>query len=552
MGLAKALIIEQPLEVNLEEKGTLPAGEYRQALSSHLAVLEEELNARSAGLLEKGGHDEAEMLMMHLAMLQDNDFQDSVCSFVEKGYSLAASVMRGAKEMGQLLIDSGDAYMAERAADAADAAFRLVCHISGAAFPNLSCLNEPVIVVADDIAASLLMGADYEHIRGIALSRGSKTAHSSILAASLEIPMLVNCGDLCGLYDHVRKNPDGHIFLNAVDGCLNYCMSDGEKEAAGKTTAAYTAERAALEAYKTLEARTKDGRRIYVNGNIVETQAISNILTYGGDGVGLFRTEFMFMNKKTLPAEDEQYAAYYSAAKKLKGRPLVIRTIDIGADKPVEALRLDPEENPFLGYRAIRICLGNQDLFRTQLRAIVRASVFGNVRILIPMISSMRELDQTIAVLESVKAELDHEGTAYDKNIPLGIMVEIPSTAILADDFIRKVDFFSIGSNDLTQYTLAVDRMNKKVQYLYNSLDPAVLRLIKNVIDACVRAGKHCSLCGEMAAQPDSLPVLIGMGLVSISVNPASILPLKKLIESLDYGALRKTHTASGSGAGPR
>jgi phosphotransferase system enzyme I (PtsI) len=540
VGLAKTLIVERPVEVNLDERETLTISECRQKLSSHLTILEEEMTSLSAQLLEKGSHDESEMLMMHLAMLQDDDFQNSICSYVEKGYSLAASIMRGAKEMGQLLIDSGDPYMAERASDAEDIAFRLICHIKAVPFPSLSCLKEPVIVAADDIAASLLMGADYKHIQGIVLSKGSKTAHISILAASLEIPMLINCGDLSVLYDQVREYPDECIFLNTVDSYLNCRMSDEEKEAAAKIKIAYQAEQAALEKYKTVEAKTKDGRRIYINGNIVETQVISNILKYGGDGVGLFRTEFMFMNKKTLPSEDEQYAAYYAAAKKLNDKPLVIRTMDIGADKPVEALHLEHEENPFLGYRAIRICLGNQELFKTQLRAILRASVFGNVRILIPMISSMHELDQTIEVLESVKTDLDHEGIAYDKNIPVGIMIEIPSTAILADDFIRKVDFFSIGSNDLTQYTLAVDRMNEKVQYLYNSLDPAVLRLIRNTIDACARAGKYCCLCGEMAAEARSLPMLIGMGLVNISVNPASILPLKRLIESLNYGELRK------------
>jgi phosphotransferase system enzyme I (PtsI) len=542
MGLAKVLVVESPFEVNLEERETLPAGERREKLSFHLALLEAEMTALSAQLFEKGGHDESEMLMMHLAMLQDDDFKESVCSFIEEGYSLAASIMRGAKEMGQLLIDSGDAYMAERAGDAEDIAFRLICHVKGAAFPSLACLAEPVIIAADDIGASLLMGADYEQIRGIVLSRGSKTAHISILAASLEIPMLINCGDLSVLYDQVRGNPDDCMFLNAVDGWASFRIPEEEREEAAKIKAAYEAEQAAREKYKAVEARTKDGRRIYVNGNIVETQAIDNILKYGGDGVGLFRTEFMFMNKKNLPSEDEQYAAYYTAAKKLNGRPLVIRTMDIGADKPVEALHLEPEENPFLGYRAIRICLGNQALFKTQLRAILRASVFGNVRILVPMISSMHELDQTIAALESAKADLDHEGIGYDKKIPLGIMIEIPSTAILADDFIKKADFFSIGSNDLTQYTLAVDRMNEKVQYLYNSLDPAVLRLIGNAINAAARAGKHCSLCGEMAAEAGSLPALIGMGLVSISVNPASILPLKRLIESLDYGELRKQY----------
>jgi phosphotransferase system enzyme I (PtsI) len=549
MGLAKVLIVEPPLEVNLEERETLPAGERREKLAWHLERLEEEMTALSGQLLEKGGHDESEMLMMHLAMLQDDDFRESICSFIEKGYSLAASVMRGAKEMGQSLIDSGDAYMAERAGDAEDIAVRLICHIKGTAFPSLARLNESVIIAADDIGASLLMGADYEQIRGIVLSRGSKTAHISILAASLEIPMLINCGDLSALYDQAREDPDAYVFLNAMDAYLSFRMSDREKEDAAKAKTAYEAERAVLEQYKTVEAKTLDGRRIYINGNIVETQAIANILKYGGDGVGLFRTEFMFMNRKTLPSEDEQYAVYYVAAKKLNGKSLVIRTMDIGADKPVEALQLDPEENPFLGYRAIRVCLGNQELFRTQLRAILRASVFGNIRILVPMISSIHELDQTLEALEQVKADLDRGGIGYDKKIPLGIMIEIPSTAILADDFIKKADFFSIGSNDLTQYTLAVDRMNEKVQYLYNSLDPAVLHLIGNAIDAAARAGKYCGLCGEMAADAGSLPVLVGMGLVNISVNPASILPLKRLIEGLNYEELRAKYAVCGAAA---
>ncbi|MDR1902630.1 MAG: phosphoenolpyruvate--protein phosphotransferase [Treponema sp.] len=537
IGLAPPVLMEEFIPINLDEHETLPVEQSTKKLLCHISLLENEMISRSEELLQQGKNEEAEMFSMYLAMLLDTDFQDGICDFVNQGYALPAAIKREAKVQEQMLLDTEDPYMAERSGDVEDIAYRLIYHILGRPFPSLASLERPSIVVAEDMQASALLGADYKKVRGIVLSGGSKTAHLSILAASLEIPMLINCGDLGPVYKNISR--DAALFLNAGEGYVWYSMTAEEELGAEKKKNAFYEKKKKLEPYKTAEARTRDGRRILLNGNIVETTAIDNILNYGGDGVGLFRTEFLFMNKKNLPSEDEQYAVYYTAAKKLGAKPLVIRTIDIGADKPVEALHLEAETNPFLGFRAIRLCLHDTELFTTQLRAILRASILGNIRILIPMIATMEELDKTLELINGVKVGLNRQKIEFDKHIAVGIMIEIPAAAIRAWEFIKKVDFFSIGSNDLTQYTLAVDRMNEKVQYLYNSTDPAVLRLIQNAIDACTEEGKYCSLCGEMAADEGALSVLIGMGLTNISINPTSILSLKRFISGLDYSALR-------------
>lgn len=401
-------------------------------------------------------------------------------------------------------------------------------------YPDLSNLDEEVIVTGENIPPSLLADGDSSKICGLLMEKGSKTAHVCILAANMGIPVLVGCK---GLKEIENREV---VFLNAVEGYAKCAMSGEELIQAQQNVREYQKKVEELQIYKKRPAVTKDGKKIELHANIMDTGHLDQVIENGLDGIGLFRTEFLYMNRNTLPGEMEQYAVYKNVVMKMAPHVVTIRTMDIGGDKEVEALQLPQEQNPFLGYRAIRICLDRTDLFKTQLRAILRASIHGKIQMMFPMISSMEELDRALGILESVKEELNKEGVAYDINMPIGIMVEVPSTAVMADAFIKKVDFFSIGSNDLTGYTIAVDRQNEKMEKLYDYFHPSVLKLIEITIKACKDEGKSCSLCGEMAADPMAVPVLIGMGLRKFSVNSAAASRVKKELEKWDVDMAEK------------
>ena len=543
MAVAKALFIDGPMEIDINEKGKDPPSELKTVLDDNIALLEGDMSTLIKMLRENGKPAEAEMLEMHLTMLQDELFKKGIREFIDMGYSLRAAVMRGAQILKRILTDTGDPLMIERVSDVNDIANRLICHVYKKWYPSLATLSEPVIVIAEDLQPSALIGADYSNLKGMVLAGGSKTSHVSILAANMELPTVVGCGSIEPLLTSLNKAlGNEQLFINAQSGMVNFDLTDGELKAAQEKTQQFLKERKELEVYKNRECVTSDGRRIYLNGNIMETTAIDRLLDYGADGVGLFRTEFLYMNRQTLPTEDEQYAVYFTAAKKLRGKPLTIRTIDIGADKHVEGISLDREENPSLGFRArYGFALPCRNYSRLSFAQYYGQACLKMYALCFPMIATIGELDKVLEILDEVKSELSSKGVKFDENIPVGIMIEIPSTAILAREFIKKVDFFSIGSNDLTQYTLAVDRMNEKIQTLYDPMNSAVLRLIANSIDACAgEDSKYCGLCGEMAADPQALPILIGLGLKNISVNSSAVLPIKRLVSTLNYVELKE------------
>jgi phosphotransferase system enzyme I (PtsI) len=356
---------------------------------------------------------------------------------------------------------------------------------------------------------------------------GGKTSHSAIMARTLEIPAVVGLSDITSSVKNgdlvIVDGFEGLVVINPDEDLIHVYEEKNNK---------FIMEKKRLKELAGVKTVTKSGKHIIVAGNIGSPKDVDKVLENGGEGVGLYRTEFLYMDRANLPSENEQFESYKYVAEKMGDKPVVIRTLDIGGDKKLSYMPLAEEENPFLGYRAIRLCLGNKDLFKTQLRAILRASSFGNIQIMFPMISSVNEFLEAKGLLQDCMAELTSENKSYNKNIQTGIMVEIPSAAVMADEFAKHVDFFSIGTNDLTQYTLAVDRMNEKVSYLYNSMHPAVMRLIKMTIDAAHREGKWCGMCGELAGDEDAITVLLEYGLDEFSMSASSILRAKEIIIS--------------------
>ena len=542
MAIAPIHYVEAPCPADINEHSDREPAQLKARLDQLTAQLQQDFLSRAALLPKREQTQDAEMLEMQAVMLCDVTFQNGVCRYLDQGYSLAAAITRSSNDQQQDILDTEDPYLMERVADVADMASRLVYACWEIPYPDLSQLDHPVVVAAEDLQPSMLVSAPEEFIQGLVLEHGSRTSHIAILAAGRELPTLVGCEDLSTLHASFREGNQELVCLDADRGTLSAFMTDQELEQARQQLEAWKQERQALFVYRDQVCATADGERVFLYGNIMEAAAAERVREYGGDGVGLFRTEFLYMNRSTLPSEEEQFAHYRAAVRKMGGKDVTIRTMDIGADKQTPALDLGREENPFLGFRAIRVCLAKPDILRTQLRAILRASAFGPVKIMFPMISRMSELDQALAILEECKAQLRQEGKAFDEAIRIGIMVEIPSVAILASQFIQKVDFFSIGSNDLTQYTLAVDRMNEKIDYLYDGLDPAVLTLIRASVQAVDQSGggKTCGLCGELGSDPKAIPILLGLGLRHLSVNPSALLQTKRLISQLHRSDLER------------
>lgn len=531
--LGKALMVQEPPKITADIKRVCSEEESIQKTDAAILAVRSHMETLEAKYLDNKEDLKLEITQMQKAMVTDSLFYKNICRHIAGGSSAESAVWQSVEEQCQALEAIGDAYLAERAEDFKDVGNRLVCQIMGISYPDVSTLDHEVILVGENIPPSLLVNGDGEHIKGLLLTKGSRTAHVCILAANMGIPAVVGCQKVDGLLEGETVFLDGNI------GYARYGMNQDELDASLREVESYQEETRMLLAFRDKEAVTQNGVRVEVLANIMDANGTDKLLEAGADGVGLFRTEFLYMDRKKLPLEAEQFSIYKSAAKKLGELPLTIRTMDIGGDKEVEALNLPKEENPFLGYRAIRICLDQREIFTQQLRAILRAGAYGTVKLMFPMISSMEELDQALRMLEEVKGDLQREGEPCDPHILVGMMVEVPSVAVMASQFIRKVDFFSIGSNDLTQYLLAVDRQNEKVADLYDYFHPGVLAMIANTIRACDEAGKPCSLCGEMASDPLAIPLLLGMGLRKFSVNPSSVLMVKYLL-SLSHTEILK------------
>lgn len=482
-------------------------------------------------VLQEFNESEAQIFEAHLMMLEDPEFTGSVREAITSGSANAAyAVKKVADSYIAIFEQIEDDYMRARAADIKDVSSRLIRNILGISSWDLLSINSPVIIVAHDLTPSDTAMMNKDYVLGFTTDVGGSTSHTAIMARSLGIPAVLGLGDVSG-----RIQDGDYLIIDGFEGKVIINPDQEQKAEYERKLSQHRERREKLAEVAFQPAITLDGRRIEVSCNIGTPEDIHGGEANGADGVGLFRTEFLYMNSNSLPTEEEQYEQYRKAAVLLKEKPLIIRTLDIGGDKKLPYLPIAEETNPFLGWRAIRICLERQDIFKTQLRAILRASSEGNILIMFPMISGVREVREAKKILEETKDELRRENIKFDEHIKVGIMVEIPSAAMTADVIAKEVDFFSIGTNDLCQYALAVDRMNPKVSGLYQPLHPGILRLIKTVIDASHKHGKFTGMCGEMAGTEEACVVLLGLGLDEFSMSAPSIPAVKNIVRNVTY-----------------
>lgn len=527
IAIAKALILKEE-ELIVEKKSITDIESEKIKFNSALLKSREDLQKIHDNVLKDIGKDKAEIFQAHLMILNDPELINPTISKIETGLNAEFAFQEVTTQMIQIFESIEDEYLKERAADVRDVSKRVLTYLLGKEVTDVSILPEDVILIAEDLTPSVTASMDKSKVKGFLTNIGGKTSHTSIMAKTLEIPAIVGLEDIT---DRV-KNGD-IIAFNGKTGeiIINPNLQELDR---------YKEEKINFENYKKeikeligKKSTTKDGKTVELAGNIGTPDDIDGLLVNDAEGVGLFRTEFLYMNRNEIPSEDEQYEAYKKVLEAMNNKPVIIRTLDIGGDKEVPYMHLPKESNPFLGYRAIRLCLDRKDLFITQLRALLRASIHGKLRIMFPMISSLEELLQAKHILNETKEALIKEGIKVSDNIEVGMMIEVPSAAIISDILAKHVDFFSIGTNDLIQYTTAVDRINEKISYLYTPMNPAVLRLIKLVIDNAHKAGIWAGMCGEVAGDERLIPVLLGMGLDEFSMSAISILPARRLISSL-------------------
>ena len=519
------IVIPQEIDANSTIEGELAK------LENGLKKSKTQLIAIREKVKEKMGEDKAAIFDGHIMLLEDEDLIEEVEAKITGDKLPAARALReGIDEYREMISQLDDPYLRERAADLQDIGKRWLKNLLEIKINDFSNLEPNTIVVTKDLTPSDTAQIDLENCVGFITEIGGKTAHSAIMARSLELPAVVGVKGVLGEVKDgelvIMDGETGEIFLEPTEKLVEEYKIKQEK---------IRVEKEELKKLIHEEAVTLDGRKVDIWGNIGSPNDVDAVIESGATGIGLYRTEFLFMNSDHFPTEEEQYQAYRVVAEKMQGKPVTIRTMDIGGDKELPYLDLPKEMTPFLGYRAIRISLENKDMFKTQLRAILRASQYGQIKIMYPMISSINEIRKANAILEECKKELDEIGKIYDRNIKVGIMVETPSTAIVAYKFAKEVDFFSIGTNDLTQYFLAVDRGNELVSSLYNSFNPAVLEAIQKVIDAAHHAGISVSMCGEFAGDKRATRLLLGMGLDSFSMSASSGLTVKKIIRNSNY-----------------
>ncbi|MFP3388807.1 phosphoenolpyruvate--protein phosphotransferase [Brevibacillus sp. SIMBA_040] len=475
------------------------------------------------------GDDHADIFKAHLLVLEDPELVDTVKEKIEQEKVNAESAVSDVAQVFIGLFEQmDDEYMRERAADIRDVTKRIVSHLLGISFAGPGELTEEVIVVAEDLTPSDTAQLDRQFVKGFVTDIGGRTSHSAIMARSLEIPAVVGTRVITGVVE-----PGTTIILDGHEGIVIIDPSPEEVADYERKQAEYAGRRAELTKLVHEKTLTTDQHYVELAANIGSPDDLAGVLANGAEGVGLFRTEFLYMGRDDFPTEEEQFLAYKQVLEQMGGKPVVIRTLDIGGDKQLSYLPMPEELNPFLGFRAIRLCLDNQELFRTQLRALLRASVYGNLKIMFPMIATLEEFRQAKQILEEEKKGLLEKGIAVSDRYEAGIMIEIPAAAMMADQLAREVDFFSIGTNDLIQYTMAADRMNERVAYLYQPYHPAVLRLIYNVIKAAHANSKWVGMCGEMAGDSIAIPILLGFGLDEFSMSAGSILPARQQISRL-------------------
>ncbi|ARB41082.1 MULTISPECIES: phosphoenolpyruvate--protein phosphotransferase [Mammaliicoccus] len=482
------------------------------------------------------GADKAAIFDAHLLVLEDPELLNPIEENIRNNKVNAPTALNEVSTNFITIFENMDnEYMKERAADIRDVSKRILAHILGVELPNPSMINESVIIVGEDLTPSDTAQLNKEFVKGFATNIGGRTSHSAIMSRSLEIPAVVGTKDITD-----RVNHGDSLIIDGLSGDVIINPTDDEVQAYEQKQKNFLAEKEELAKLVNDESVSKDGVHVELAANIGTPNDLEGVKNNGAEGIGLYRTEFLYMGRDNMPSEEEQFEAYSKVLKEMDGKRVVVRTLDIGGDKELSYLNLPKEMNPFLGYRAIRLCLDQTDIFRTQLRALLRASEFGKLNIMFPMIATIKEFRDAKAILLEEKEKLVSEGVNVADDIEIGIMVEIPSTAALADIFAKEVDFFSIGTNDLIQYTMAADRMSERVSYLYQPYNPAILRLVKQVIEASHKEGKWTGMCGEMAGDNTAIPLLLGLGLDEFSMSATSILKARKQIKQLDQKEMQE------------
>ena len=526
IGIGKAVIVEEAeLVITRNEVADAEAEiqRFKGALEKTIAATQK----MADDLASRVGEKEAEIMQGHMMLLSDPMLTGEIENSVKNDKVNCEFAIENVCNMyADMFASMGDELMQQRATDMRDIKVRMQRTLMGLESVDVSLLPKGSILVAKDLTPSMTAGINPENVSGIVTELGGKTSHSAILARALEIPAVVAVN---GLMDAVKDGDSvvldgstGEVFVNPE--------ASVEKEYEEKRSQ-FLKDKKELEKYIGQLSVTKDGVQVEIVANIGKPEDVDKVLQYDGEGVGLFRTEFLFMDRTAMPTEEEQFEAYNKVAIALNGKPVIIRTLDIGGDKEIPYMGLEKDENPFLGYRAIRLCLDRkEDIYKPQLRALLRASAYGNIRIMIPLVTCIDELREAKALIEEIKAELDEKNIAYKKDIQVGIMVETAAASLIADIFAKEADFFSIGTNDLTQYTMSVDRGNKKVSYLYSTFNPAVLRSIRHIIACGREAGIMVGMCGEAASDPMMIPLLLAFGLNEFSMSASAILRARKMV----------------------
>ncbi len=527
ISIARVYKLEAP-KVEIVKKEGDPAAEVEK-FNAALEKTKKDIEGVKERAAKRLSEEELAVFDAHLMMAGDPEFASQIVKMIETdkvNAEYAADAV--ATQMVTMFESMDNDYFRERAADIKDVTFRLKCNLLGLTIPDLTAIDEDSIIVAYDLTPSDTAQLN-EYVKGFATAIGGKTSHSAIMANSLEIPAVVGCGE-----EILNAAAQGDLMiLDAVDG--NVIINPDEaavKEYEAKAEA-FKAEKEALKVLVDAKTITTDGHQVELAGNIGGIKDVEGVLKNGGEGVGLFRTEFLYMDSDHFPTEEEQFEAYKAVLEGMGGKKVVVRTLDIGGDKKLKYFTFPEEMNPFLGYRAIRLCLDRTDIFRTQLRALIRASVYGKLCIMFPMIATVKEFCDAKAIYEEEKAKLIAEGVQVADDIEVGMMVEIPAAAVLADQFAKYADFFSIGTNDLIQYSMAADRMSEHVSYLYQPYNPSVLRLVKMTIEGAHKEGKWAGMCGAMAGEEYAAPILLGLGLDEFSMSATQILKARKIINGL-------------------
>ncbi|HJF85974.1 MAG TPA: phosphoenolpyruvate--protein phosphotransferase [Companilactobacillus farciminis] len=526
---AEAYLLVQP-DLSFTKKSISDADAEISRLKDAISTSDDELTKIRDTAKESLGEEEAQVFDAHKMILADPEFTGAVEQEVKDKSVNAEQALHDVSENFIAIFEgmTDNPYMQERAADVRDVTKRVMAHLLGVALPNPALIDHEVVIVAHDLTPSDTAQLNKKYVKGFVTDIGGRTAHSAIMARSLELPAVVGT-------DTITKDvKEGDtVIVDGLDGAAIVEPTDDDIKHYTELAKKFAEEKAEWEKLKDEPSVTADGKHFDIAANIGTPDDLQGVIENGAEGVGLYRTEFLYMQSDKLPTEDDQFEAYKKVLEGMKGKPVVVRTMDIGGDKHLPYLPLPEEMNPFLGYRAIRISLDRQEIFRTQLRALLRASAFGNLRIMFPMIGTLQEFRDAKKVFEEEKANLVKDGVKVSDDIQLGMMMEVPAAAVLADQFAKEVDFFSIGTNDLIQYTMAADRGNEHVSYLYQPYNPSILRLIKHVIESAHKEGKWAGMCGEAAGDNTMLPLLLSMGLDEYSMSATSVLRVRSLMKKL-------------------